>query len=112
MRQTVGGGDTFGSVVTDPDYNNWAPRIGFAWDPFSDGRTAVRGGYSLAFVNEETITVGRNAAVAELPYGIRFRSLPFDYHEPNLDRLPPRIRVREQAFLLNHLGGGEGGGAG
>ena len=26
-----GGGDTFGNVVTDPDYNNLAPRFGFAW---------------------------------------------------------------------------------
>ena len=29
-----------------------------SWDPFKDGKTAVRGGYSLAFVNEETVTVG------------------------------------------------------
>ena len=27
-----------------------------------DGRTAVRGGYSLTFVNEETVTVGRSAS--------------------------------------------------
>jgi hypothetical protein len=33
-----------------------------AWDPFKNGRTAVRGGYSLAFVNEETISVADNAA--------------------------------------------------
>ena len=33
-----GGGDTFGNVVTDPDYNNFAPRIGFAWSPFKDGK--------------------------------------------------------------------------
>ena len=31
-----GGGDTFGKVVTDPDYNNLAPRFGFAWDPFHE----------------------------------------------------------------------------
>ena len=41
-----GGGDTFGKVVTDPDYNNLAPRFGFAWDPFHDGKTSVRGGYA------------------------------------------------------------------
>ena len=46
------------------DLDNVGPSIGFAWDPFKSGRTAVRGGYSLAFVNEETISVADNAAAA------------------------------------------------
>src|SRR5687767_7341402 len=43
------------------DLNNFGPTVGFAWDLTKDGRTAVRGGYSLSFVNEETVTVGRAA---------------------------------------------------
>ena len=47
----------------NPDRNNIGPTVGFAWDPFKNGRTSVRGAYTLAFVNEETITVGRNASI-------------------------------------------------
>jgi hypothetical protein len=46
------------------DLNNFGPAVGFTWDPFKDGRTAIRAAYSLTFVNEETITVGKNAADA------------------------------------------------
>ena len=46
------------------DLNNFGPTVGFAWDVFKDGRTAIRGGYSLSFVNEETATVARAASTA------------------------------------------------
>lgn len=31
------------------DWNNWAPRVGFAWDVKGDGRMSVRGGYGMAY---------------------------------------------------------------
>ncbi|MGH9774669.1 MAG: carboxypeptidase regulatory-like domain-containing protein [Candidatus Acidiferrales bacterium] len=52
--------DPFGNVLgTAPspapragfntDYNGWGPRFGFAWDPWKNGQTVVRGGYAIFF---------------------------------------------------------------
>jgi hypothetical protein len=36
-----------GSFFSNPTLHNFEPRLGFAWDPFSNGRLAVRGGAGL-----------------------------------------------------------------
>jgi hypothetical protein len=41
----------------DSDYNNFAPTIGLAWDPFKTGKTSVRANYRLAYDRMNTFVL-------------------------------------------------------
>ncbi len=73
-----GGGDTFGSVVTDPDYNNFAPRVGFAWDPFRNGKSSIRGGYAI-FYDGPSLNAQNDANnVTPFSYSVEYNDGSFD----------------------------------
>lgn len=41
-------------------WHDFAPNVGLAWDVFGNGKTAVRGGYSIAYVNDQEIIAPEN----------------------------------------------------
>ena len=88
-----GGGDTFGNVVTDPDNNNLAPRFGFAWDPFKNGKTSLRGGYAI-FYDEPSLNAQNDANnVTPFSYNV-------EYHDGSFDR-PFLGREKENIFPVS-----------
>jgi hypothetical protein len=57
------------AVGVEDDKNNFVPRLGFVWDPFSDGRTAVRGGYGW-YVDQVFLNITANIQQARQFTGV------------------------------------------
>jgi hypothetical protein len=56
------------------DYNNFAPRLGFAWDVKGDGRTAIRAGVGQFYLRERLspgLNVGNNPPFVNNVNGLR-----------------------------------------
>ena len=57
-------------LFENPSLKNFSPRIGFAWDAFGNGKTAVRGGFGL-FYDQLTSYLFSSAAVFNPPFAER-----------------------------------------
>lgn len=56
-------------IATNPTKKNFEPRVGFSWDPFKNGKTAVRGGFGIFDVLPLPYEFGLNTA-ATAPFQI------------------------------------------
>ncbi|MCP5117196.1 MAG: hypothetical protein GY953_40745, partial [bacterium] len=56
----VPGTGTNGRPLWNEDYNNFAPVISIAWDPFGDGKTSIRTGFRISYLKDNFNIVDGN----------------------------------------------------
>lgn len=70
---SFGHASPFGAKVATAQKGNFAPRLGFAYDVFGDGKTALRGGFGMAYDQSQVHPYENNG----------FSNLPF-VNQPNI----------------------------
>ncbi len=59
-------------VLANPSRKDFEPRVGFSWDPFSNGKTAIRGGFGMFDV--QIFPVNLRGAVGAYPFSFSLNS--------------------------------------
>jgi hypothetical protein len=79
------------------DTNNFAPRIGFVWDPVGDGRTAIRGGGGL-YVDQMFLNPPLNVVLAQRANDVTIilPGYPDPYSRGTVQSATPSISVASE----------------
>ncbi len=95
------------------DKNNVQPRLGFAWDPWKDGKTAIRGGYGVFVgqVDNQIINVVNELSSTGDPSNIDIvlatatsNALPLNPANPLGPRAPSSIQVYQTLLAQGIIG--------
>lgn len=66
-----------GAPLYKPDHNDFAPRVGFSWDPNGKGKTVIRGGFGIFFNPQLTGQALSLAGNFQQGYNVNFIDLAF-----------------------------------